>query len=114
MVDKRDESRGENSPASADEQVVCDRVQELTWALLDERIKEDECRLLENLLLSDDKARDCYIKCIQLHTALMAQFAGLPLEVGSKTTSGTQILGLLSADLPPLGFQWPSAEEATK
>ena len=55
--------------------VVLERVQELTWALVDEQITDDEMRLLDNLLLSDDEARGTYIGCMQLHTDLMDHFA---------------------------------------
>ena len=41
--------------------VVNARVQELTWALIDEQITDDEFELLETLLLSDDHARSTYI-----------------------------------------------------
>ena len=51
-----------------------ERVQELTWALLDEQISDDEMSLLDNLLLSDDAARRRYIDCVQLHTDLMQHF----------------------------------------
>jgi hypothetical protein len=81
--------------------------------LLDEQINDDEFMLLDNLLLSDEKARGSYIGCIQLHTDLMSHFAALPGKPGSKLGSGSQILGFLNSDAP-LGFQSPSAEEATQ
>jgi hypothetical protein len=113
MIDKRDESRGDFSAENADDRLIPDRVQELTWALLDEQINDDEFMLLDNLLLSDEKARSSYIGCVQLHTDLMAHFAVTPAETGSKVGSGSQILGFLNQSLP-LGFQSPSAEEATQ
>lgn len=108
MADKRDESRGEESAANADDRVVSERVQELTWALLDEQINDDEFRLLENLLLSDDKCRDSYIGCTQLHAELMAHFAVPTTQVGAKTGAGSPILGFL----PTGGFPSQSTEEA--
>jgi hypothetical protein len=113
MTDKQDESRGDFSAAGPDDQVISDRVQELTWALLDEQINDDEFHLLDNLLLSDENARDSYIGCVQLHADLMSHFAALPAETGSNVGSGSQILGFLNSDLP-LGLQSPSAEEATQ
>jgi hypothetical protein len=97
----------------ADDPIIQERVQELTWALLDEQISDDEFRLLDTLLLSDDKARGTYIGCVQLHSELMAHFAVPSAEAGTKAGSGSQVLGFLHADLPPLGFQSPSAEEVT-
>src|SRR5947207_12404571 len=98
MTEKQDGSRGDFLAAGADDRVISDRVQELTWALLDEQINDDEFHLLDTLLLSDDKARDSYIGCVQLHADLMAHFAALPTETGSKAGSGSQILGFLNSD----------------
>jgi hypothetical protein len=94
MTINRDESRGEPS-SNADNCVVSERVQELTWALLDEQISDDEFVLLDTLLLSDDKARQCYVGCLQLHAELRAHFAE---SAGKKTPSGTQVLGFLGGD----------------
>jgi hypothetical protein len=84
-----------------------DRVQQLTWALLDEQISDDEFAQLNSTLLRDDKSRESYLNCVQLHADLMAHFAA-PSERSGKR-AGTQILGL---DMPGLGFQSPSVEEA--
>ena len=113
MTDKRDESRGDFSAKNADDGVISERVQELTWALLDEQINDDEFMLLDNLLLSDEHARKSYVGCVQLHTDLMSHFAALPAKTGSKAGSGSQILGFLNSGAP-LGFQSPSAEETTQ
>lgn len=113
MTDKPDESRGDFSAARADDHIISERVQELTWALLDEQINDDEFMLLDNLLLSDEKARDSYLGCVQLHADLMAHFAVPTDTTGSKAGNGSQILGFLNADMP-LGFQSPSTEEATQ
>jgi hypothetical protein len=113
MTDKQDGSRGDFSAAGADDHVISDRIQELTWALLDEQINEDEFTLLDNLLLSDEKARGSYLGCIQLHADLMSHFAVPAGTTGSKAGSGSQILGILNSDAP-LGFQSPSPEEATQ
>src|SRR5262245_46696472 len=84
-----------------------DRVQELTWALLDEQISDDEFAQLNGTLLRDDKSRDTYLNCVRLHADLMAHFAAPSERTGKR--SGTPILGL---DLPGLGLQSPSTEEA--
>jgi hypothetical protein len=63
--------------------------------MLDEQITDDEFGLLDNLLLSDEKARQSYVGCVQLHTDLMFHFAD---PAGKKTASGTQVLGFLSGD----------------
>jgi hypothetical protein len=113
MSDKRDKSRGDSSAKNADDRLISDRVQELTWALLDEQINDDEFVLLDNLLLSDEKARKSYVGCVQLHADLMSHFGALPAKTGSKAGIGSQILGFLNSGAP-LGFQSPSAEEATQ
>src|SRR5688572_13093227 len=111
MTDKRDESRGDFSANNADDRVISERVQELTWALLDEQINDDEFKLLDNLLLADEKARSSYVDCVQLHAGLMSHFAALPAKTGSKAGSGSQILGFLNSGAP-VGLPSPSAEEA--
>jgi hypothetical protein len=111
MTDKQDESRGDFSGAGPDDHVISERVQELTWALLDEQINDDEFHLLENLLLSDEKARDSYIGCVQLHSELIAHFAGSTEQAGAKSGGGSQILSFLHTD-SSLGLQSPSSEEA--
>jgi hypothetical protein len=102
MTVNRDESRGEQS-SNADERVISERVQELTWALLDEQISDDEFVLLDSLLLSDEKARQSYVGCVQLHAELLAHFA----DPAKKTANGTQVLGFLSGEsslgLPSVG-----------
>jgi hypothetical protein len=59
----------------AHDETIQERVQELTWALVDDQLDADEMRLLETLLISDDKARDTYVHCVQLHADLMGHFA---------------------------------------
>jgi hypothetical protein len=113
MTEKQDGSRGDFSAAGADDRVISDRVQELTWALLDEQINDDEFDLLDNLLLSDEKAIKSYLGCTQLHADLMTHFAVPSADTGSKAGSGSQILGFLNSDVP-LGFQSPSTKEATQ
>jgi hypothetical protein len=110
MTDKQDGSHGDFSAAGADDRVISDRVQELTWALLDEQINDDEFILLDNLLLSDEKARGSYLGCVQLHADLMAHFA-VPTGKAGTPGAGSTVLGFLNSD-SPLTFQSPSAEDA--
>lgn len=112
MTDKQDESRGDFSAAGADDRVISDRVQELTWALLDEQINDDEFMLLDILLLSDDKARGSYLGCVQLHADLMAHFAVPSGPAATNPENGSRILGFLNSDMP-LGMQ-STGEEATQ
>jgi hypothetical protein len=60
-----------NTPADAP---VLDRVQELTWAAIDDVASDDDFRLLETLLLSGDEAVDNYLGCVQLHVDLLDHF----------------------------------------
>jgi hypothetical protein len=112
MAETFDGSRGENSANNPDDSVVSERVQELTWALLDEQINDDEFLLLDNLLLSDEKARGSYVGCVQLHTDLLLHFAAATASPTAKSGSGAQILGFLNAEVP-LGFQSPTEEAAS-
>jgi predicted Zn-dependent protease len=111
MTDKQDESRGDFLAAGPDDQVISDRVQELSWALLDEQMNDDEFMLLENLLLADEKARETYVGCTRLHADLMAHFAVPTGVTGSKPANDSPVLGFLSGD-SSLGLQSPSSEEA--
>jgi hypothetical protein len=110
MTEKQDGSRGDFSATGADDHVISDRVQELSWALLDEQINDDEFQLLDNLLLSDAHARGSYLGCVQLHADLMAHFA-LPTGPAAKNPENdSRILGFLNSDMP-LGLQ-STGEEA--
>jgi hypothetical protein len=96
----------------ADDALIRERVQELTCALLDEQISDDEFRLLENLLLSDAKCRDTYLGCIQLHADLMVHFATPAAKAGTKTGSGSQIMSFLATDPSSSGIHSPSPGSA--
>jgi hypothetical protein len=80
---------------------IQERVQELTWALVDEQINQDEMQLLEGLLLSDDQARSTYIDCIQLHTDLSVHFA--KAASGPATPDAqSPVLSFLGGMVPPV------------
>src|SRR5262245_21239617 len=93
--------------------VVNERVQELTWSLVDEQISDDEMRLLDNLLLSDDDARQTYIGCIQLHTDL-AQHFGQPTEKGTPRTGKSLVLGFLNEGTSGVGLESPPTGDVRK
>src|SRR5436190_16747224 len=75
-----------------------DRVQELSWALLDDHINGEELAELEGLLLADDGARGSYVGCVQLHADLTRHFA----PAAPTTTKSTPVLGFLGTDSGPL------------
>ncbi len=86
----------------ADDATIQERVQELTWALVDEEIDHDETRLLENLLISDDQARATYVSCVQLHVDLISHFA----KPAAPAATGTSpVLGFLGQAIPPFDVQ---------
>jgi len=95
----------------ADDSTVLERVQELTWALVDEQITDDEMTLLENLLLSDDQARQRYVECVRLHAELTLHYAQPTPATSGKGPSKSPVLGFLNAGMPPLGFELPPAED---
>jgi hypothetical protein len=105
MAQTQDGSRGELPVNSADEIVRAQRVEELTWALLDEQINDDEFNLLDTLLLSDDNLRKNYVSCVQLHVDLMAHFAA------SATRPDSPILSIVAGD-STIGLPSPSVENA--
>ena len=79
------------------------RVQELTWALVDEQITDDQMDELEALLLGDSKARDAYVRCMQLHADLTTEFKK-PAASGDKIDARSWFPGrgasLSGLDLP--------------
>jgi hypothetical protein len=95
----------------ADDVTVLERVQELTWALVDEQITDDELSLLDSLLLSDDKARARYVECVQLHAALTMHYATGAKAAGATSGSKSPVLGFLNAGIPSMGFELPPAED---
>jgi hypothetical protein len=86
--------------------VVEERVQELTWALVDEQISDDELRLLDNLLLSDEEARHTYVACVQMHADL-AEYFRQPVEQTPTRTGKSLVLGFLNESVPDIGLQSP-------
>lgn len=111
MSDRPSHPQPGNLPPDHDSEVtVLERVQELTWALLDEQIDDDEAKLLDNLLLSDDLARKRYVECVQLHCDLIGHFAK-PAVNAAGSASGSPVLGFLSTGMPPMEAHVPFAEE---
>ena len=89
------------SAGNGGDSTVQERVEELTWALVDEQINDDEFRLLDTLLLSDDAARGTYIDCMQLHTDLTVHYAEKAAR--SQPDGKSPVLGFLGDVFPPTG-----------
>ena len=83
-----------------------DRVHELSWGLLDDRLNGEEMAELEALLQSDPTARESYVRCAQLHADLASYF--VPARIAG-TAARSPILGFLSEGMPNLGL--PAAQE---
>jgi hypothetical protein len=86
----------------AHEETVQERVQELTWALVDDQINDDDMRFLESLMLSDDKARGTYIECIQLHADLVSHFAAKDAQA---SPGKSPVLSFLNGVTPQVDVQ---------
>ncbi|MCI0334480.1 MAG: hypothetical protein L0228_14780 [Planctomycetes bacterium] len=108
MASKRNDSRSDANNSRRDDPAltVLERVQELTWALLDEGISDDEMSLLDTLLLSDDKARERYVECVQLHTDLMVHYAA-PKAASANSGSASSVLGFLNTGSSSLDIPSP-------
>jgi hypothetical protein len=91
--------------AMSQQDTVRERVEELTWALVDDQIEQGEFELLENLLLSDDGARRTYLDCVQLHADLVGHFAE---EKSPGAGNKSPILSFLGGANPSVDVQ-PSA-----
>jgi hypothetical protein len=100
MGREQDNSASEfGNPRGQDPEVaVLERVQELTWALLDEDISDDEMSLLDTLLLTGESARSRYVECVQLHTDLMVHFDDR--KNASQTGSTFPVLSFLNSGQP--------------
>jgi hypothetical protein len=79
--------RGDTPTDRGGGRAVIERIQTLTWALLDEQITDDEVSLLEKLLLSDGQARKCHIECVQLHCLTANYFTSVNQTPKGTTTS---------------------------
>lgn len=87
-----------------------DRVHELSWALFDELITDEQMVELEGLLLNDTTAREAYIHCVQLHADLSTHYAKTATP-SSGTPSKTPVLGFLCESQPQFGA--PTVDDAT-
>jgi hypothetical protein len=99
-----------SSDVNSRDPLVNERVQELTWALVDEQISDDEMRVLDNLLLGDEYARQTYLKCVQLHAGLLDYFRE-PTAATTTPTGGSQVLGFLSDGGSEGGLAAPPSED---
>jgi hypothetical protein len=109
MARKKSDSRSNPIEARRDDpqHTVLERVQELTWALLDGEISDDEMSLLDTLLLTGDDARNRYIECVQLHTDLMSHYAK-PSEASGKHSSQSPVFSILNVG--PSSVEMPSSQ----
>lgn len=96
---QKDSVSGDNS--------VISRVHDLTWALVDEQITDEQMTELEALLLGDTIARDAYIRCIQLHADLTTEYQ----KPSEKAKKSTPVLGFLG-DASLSGLNLPQAKDA--
>ena len=112
MASKKNDSRSTPNESHCDDpqRTVLERVQELTWAMLDGEISDDEMSLLDTLLLTGGDARNRYIECVQLHTDLMAHYAQ-PSKTSRGSDSQSPVLSLLSAGSPSLNMPSPRTAE---
>jgi hypothetical protein len=100
----------ENPNFGAGDSGRTERVHDLTWALFDDYISDDQFVELQALLLNDSVARDAYIRCAQLHADLTTHFAAALIPEDNPPTK-TPILGVLNQCLPQFGT--PPVRDAT-
>jgi hypothetical protein len=72
----------------------------LTWALIDERISENEKSWLDSALCRSEEARRTYLHCIQLHADLAAHFASREPEAAAIPGAKSPVLRLLGEGHP--------------
>jgi hypothetical protein len=81
--------------------------------MLDELIADEEKAWLDSTLCSSAEARCVYLRCVQIHTDLLAHFAAAAKPGSVKPGATSSVLGFLSGGLLPLELPLPSAEETT-
>ncbi|MEX0867619.1 MAG: hypothetical protein WD030_09690 [Pirellulales bacterium] len=86
-------------------ELLLERVEELTWALVDDHIDEAEIAQLETLLLENESARKTYVECMQMHADLHFMFnqkAGATVRSGSSRLPAAVVnaLPMASAAMP--------------
>jgi hypothetical protein len=86
---------------------IAETTRELTWALIEEVISDDEFAMLDSLLLSDSSARETYCGCMELHADLLQHFASSNSPLRSNATK-TPVLGFLGGQ----PAENPAAEDA--
>lgn len=89
-----------------------DEVQQLVWSLLDENISDQQFTHLQDLLETEDSARETYIQCTQLHADLHTFFNERSTTLGQPASEKTKspVLGFLNDGATPLPT--PSPEES--
>jgi hypothetical protein len=102
------ESNPVNKPGDSER---ASRVRELTWALLDDTITEEEMATLNGLLQTEPAARSEYLRCIQLHGDLYSEFAARPASSAQLASTKTPVLGFLHDAAQPLGLPSTAAED---
>jgi hypothetical protein len=113
MADLNDEEQPSNCAERAQSRgstTELDRVQELTWALIDERISDGEKAWLDEALCCSEEARRTYLRCIQLHTELATHFAAPAPRTGTMPIATTPLLGLPGIGTLPLELQGAPTE----
>ena len=89
------------SNRQADSMAPLDLVQQLTWALLDEDLSDEQLSQLCNLLGGSESARENYLHCVQLHTDLLEHFSRLPKAAQPAAPTKSPVLGFLNSGLLP-------------
>ena len=87
------------------------RARELTWALLDDLITDEEMAALDGLLQTDPAARNEYLHCVQLHADLKSEFAAKSSPTAAPSSAKTPVLGFLQSETQPFGLPSPPAED---
>ena len=76
------------------------RVQELTWAMVDDHLADAEWSELQKLLTDSAESRHAYIDAIQLHTDLLFHFQNQSAREVLPVEESTPVLGFLGDPVP--------------
>ncbi len=102
----------DGSRKPGDIEPLLDEVEQLTWALLDDNISDEEFSRLEQVLVDEGAARQTYLGCVQMHVDLHQYFAEQPAAMAT-AAERSPLLGFLDGVPSPLDIRPPHPNDST-
>jgi len=83
-------------------QKLADEAEAMIWKLLDDRLDEDDCNRLQQMITEHEEVRLRYLGCVQMHVGLhdlLAKKADLPQAAPQSPVLGS-LGGVLPSEMP--------------